>query len=253
MAAAFAIGAVLPLLLLAIASTKPDIEFWWDFFMGLGFVAAGGIIMLPVLTARFWRFAGHSPRLMVLVHHFHEYLSLIFGAFVVAHIVGLIIREPLLAEYLKLTAPGYMLAGLAATALIVLLVFLSVCRMLLTTRYPVWRWWHAWLSIATITLMVIHIAGAGYYVNRAWEVAALVSFALVPIVLGMIGARLRGGDKGSAHSGDSRGDLTRTVGVSRWMSLGMLFLWMAVAAAFAVTEESAEGDQAAACAESPCI
>ncbi len=244
--------ALVPLAPLAIGISVPDIEFWWDFFMALGFVAAGGIVLLPVLTARLWRIAGHSPPLMTLVHHVHEYLSLALGVLIIAHAAGPIIREPLLVEYIKLTAPAYMLAGLTATLLFAGLLVLSFFRIRLATRYPVWRGWHGVLSAAAIVLMLIHIGGAGYYVDRPWKLWVLAVFALVLTVSGMTGARLQGRNPHSDNVLHSATELSSAVAGGRWMSLGLVCLWMAVAVLFAMEDDSAAEGEAAACEESAC-
>ena len=151
-----------PLLVLNLRRPAP-VDPWWDYSMGLGVAATGALALMPLLSARWWAPQYRSTELSRLVQRLHRRLSYLLLALVAAHVVGLAILEPRVLDYLLPTAPGYMLAGLAALLLACTLVLTARFRARLAWANPGWRRWHAAMSAVCIGLTGWHLWGAAYY------------------------------------------------------------------------------------------
>jgi DMSO/TMAO reductase YedYZ heme-binding membrane subunit len=84
-----------------------------------------------------------------------------------AHVVILLVSEPLLLEHLKPTAPPYMLAGLGASVLLFVLVISSITRWRrrLWPDYRRFKWQHAWLAVICLLLACWHVVASDFYLN----------------------------------------------------------------------------------------
>ena len=137
------------------------------------------------------------PSLLSLHHHQLIGWAALIGA--VFHIGGLLLADPTVVEYLKPTAPLYQLAGIAATALLLVVV--------LSSLVSVRRWWpshrgfqatHVTLGIVLVALIAAHVAVTDRYVGRA---APRALFVLVSI--GAIAMLLRARAPSAAGRGSS--------------------------------------------------
>lgn len=151
-----------PLGVLALRRPVP-VDPWWDYCMGLGVAATGALALMPLLSARWWAPQYRSTELSRLVQHLHRRLSYLLLVLLAAHVVGLVVLEPRVLDYLLPTAPGYMLAGLLALLLICTLVLTARFRARLAWANPGWRRWHAGMSAASICFTGWHLWGAAYY------------------------------------------------------------------------------------------
>ena len=239
----------IPLALVVLGLLAPRVVPWWDFLMGLGLAAAGGLVVLPLVTARFWRRTGHAAKFMTATHHLHRYLSYGLSVAVLVHIAGFLVLDTLTIEYIKLSAPGYMLSGLIASALLIVLTVTSLFRLQWGPRYPAWRLWHAILSALTLALMLHHLIGSGYYFDSAWKSATLILVALIPTALSLQHApRER-----SAHEPPSADALSLPeIRVGRRSALTMLAIWLVAAALFAIPNDLETEEEEVACAGSEC-
>jgi len=163
--------------LLTVLYATPLTGVVWDFANALGYVAVAYFLLLFVFHGKqkvYPLFKGH------FFTRFHRDLG--FGAFILTflHIVILLIQEPLLLEHLKLSAPWYMLSGLLASLLMVILVLSSLVRF----RSRIWKdyrrfqWTHKWGAILLVMLIGFHIVGSGYYMNSPFKVILLSAFCL---------------------------------------------------------------------------
>ena len=209
--AALAAGAALPLMLVLAAAMPAPEDFSWDALMAAGFLAAGGISLLPVVTARRAVRLQRSASVARAGFELHELLSYLFVGGVLVHAVGLIVYQPVIIEYMKLSAPGYMLAGTASAVMLLLIVALSKRPRRRFSRYNAWRRTHAMLSLSAIVLMTYHVTGSGYYLVPsiwAWLLTAIVA---APTCLSVIGRRgVAAAEKGIApafNTGASSGHL----------------------------------------------
>lgn len=93
----------------------------------------------------------------------------------VAHTAGYLVMQPLTLDYLLPTAPIYMLAGLLALILYVVLTVTSLHgprRHLFASS----RWFQAFhIIVATILLLavVLHLVGSSLFLNTLWKQATL--------------------------------------------------------------------------------
>lgn len=154
----------LPLLALAMLGVSllpdryPAAGLLWDFLNGLGFGALAVIVFLG------WD--SESPATHPRVR-LHQHLATVGCLLMGGHVVGFLIADPLLLEYLKPTAPLSMLAGLAA-AVAMLAVTVSAYPSLRRRCYgsfPRFRRWHRNTGIVLLGLAIWHVVGAGYSVG----------------------------------------------------------------------------------------
>jgi|GEM_PF-1180262 len=157
----------------------------WDLAMGLGVAAATIVALLPVLSARWWAGAQGGSSLLRLMQRLHRDLAWLCMGFVLLHVLALLWLEPRTLDYLLLSAPGYMLAGLGALLLMLALIVSSSAR--LKRRWPqgVWRRWHAAMSLGVVALGLWHLLGAGFYFAGLGAQAALLCLLGVPAVIAL--------------------------------------------------------------------
>tara|TARA_R110002110_G_C13470525_1_gene721014 strand:+ start:133021 stop:133812 length:792 start_codon:yes stop_codon:yes gene_type:complete len=170
-----------PLVLVSIAQRAPSVNLLWDVANAMGYLALALIILLFVYTGRPRAFPAFSGGFFAALHRHFGFIAL---ALIVGHTGILLYAEPLLVEHLKLTAPVHMLTGLASALVILLLTATSitVVRRRLWEDYQRFRGVHAWLSIAALALLLLHVLGSGYYLNTSWKMVALL--LVCAIVLG---------------------------------------------------------------------
>jgi len=123
---------LLPLLIIYVATAPAGISLWWDWANAVGFMACALYLLLTGL-----------------------------------HVGVLLLIEPMLLEHLKLTAPLYMLAGLVASVLILLLVVCSIplFRKRLWSDYYRFKLIHRWGALLTLGLVFFHVGSSQFYLN----------------------------------------------------------------------------------------
>ena len=154
----------LPLVLAAQFPPAPAIGFVWDLANTLGFLALAACLLLFAYPGRPRAFPPFNGRFFANMHRHLGYLAL---ALLAGHIGPLLYAEPLLWQHLKLSAPGYMLAGLAAAVMMTLLVISSITplRRRIWADYHRFRALHALLALACLGSMLWHVIGSRYYLN----------------------------------------------------------------------------------------
>jgi len=181
--ASIIVAIILPVFLV-VPPVAPGNALWWDFLMALGYVATGLLFLLPLLTTRFWflvRGDASEANSMLLAHRMVTYLACLF---LIVHVVGLLILDTLVIEYLKASAPWGMVAALLATSVICVSIVQSEFRIKLKMGYKSWRVWHMILSAVAVIGTFYHIFEARYFVQSASEIFALsVLSATVGIVI----------------------------------------------------------------------
>ena len=170
---------------LVLWSQRPGVDWAWDLAMGLGTAAATIVALLPVLSARWWAGAQGGSALLRVIQRLHRDLAWLCAACVLLHVLGLLWLEPRTLDYLLLSAPGYMLAGLGAVLLMVALIVTSFARLKRRWAQPVWRRWHAAMSLGAVGLGLWHLLGAGFYFADAGAQAALLCLLGVPALIAL--------------------------------------------------------------------
>ena len=171
-----------PLLVLLAGPTPPGLGFWWDFSVALGFAGLAMMGVQFVLTARFRR--ATAPYGIDIIYYFHRYLGMVTLGVVCAHPLVLIADNPALLGLLNpFEAPWPMTAGVMSAAALAALVISSVGRQTLGLTYEPWRATHIVLSIAAVSLALLHLEGVQYYAASPWKRLLWRVFALTWIAV----------------------------------------------------------------------
>ena len=177
--------AMAPLAIVNGIAAQPRVAPWWDWLMAVGLIALGIMAALPLITARYSRTAIDTSYFARLAHQFHQWLSYVVIAFVLLHAIGLIVFDTVLIEYLKLSAPLPMLAGIVAAVILLWVTISSLVRESWYVRYRNWRRWHALLAAAALALTIYHVVAIGYYSGSKAASSSLVAWFLIPTLLSL--------------------------------------------------------------------
>ncbi|MEZ5560955.1 MAG: ferric reductase-like transmembrane domain-containing protein [Pseudomonadales bacterium] len=130
----------------------------WDLLNGIGLSACA------VLAAIGWE--AESPARAAGMDR-HTGLGVVALLLVLGHAVGLLVYDPVLLEYLRPTAPGYMLCGLGALAALALLTLGSYPRprRRLYGNHRRFRLWHRLTWLAVLLALAWHVIGSGFYLH----------------------------------------------------------------------------------------
>ncbi len=174
---------------LALVAGPPVAGFLWDWANLVGFVAFGCMLLPLFYTGRPRAFPPFSGRFFANLHRDIGYLAL---GLVLLHVGVLLYAEPLLLEHLKPAAPLYMLAGLVAALLCLLLVVPSITslRRRLWRDYHAFRRLHGWLALLMLVMALWHVGASGFYLNHRFKFALLL-YACVLLVFAYRAGRSR--------------------------------------------------------------
>ena len=78
----------------------------WELLMLLGFVAAGGLALLPVLTGRWARVLRRSVSTVRAGYRLHDVFGYLVAGLVLAHGIGALIAEPTTLGVLEVERPA---------------------------------------------------------------------------------------------------------------------------------------------------
>ena len=200
----------------------PAVDLAWDWANTLGYLGTAICLLLFIYAGRPRTFPPFSGRFFANLHRDLGYLAL---ALVAGHVTLLLVAEPVLLEHLKPSAPLYMLAGLVASVLLLVLVVSSLTGL----RKRIWsdyRWFkmlHALLAIACVAFIGWHVAGSRFYLNTAPKLAAGGV-----AVIGLMGFYLWG--RLGRRPGNPRASRIRdTAGFSHLASYGSVLLLVTIA------------------------
>ena len=210
------LAALLLLLVCAAPDALPAAGFMWDWLNGVGICAVAALCALhldadkPAMAARM---AGHRN------------LAMVCAALACVHAFGLLIADPIVFEYLKPTAPAYMLVGAVGFIALVALTVTSIgaARHRVYASFRHFGHWHTGLAIAVVIMSAWHVLGTGFAIRGGWSVAAFVAItAGVPIYAYV---RRRQNKKDPRRSSDPGGTGTAPLAASSFL----LFLLLAAA------------------------
>ena len=141
---------------------------YWELGNGIGFAAFGGLLYLTISSGR---------HLDVQLHQ-----VLAFGVLflALAHVCWFLLGDPVVVEYVKVSAPDYMWLGVASLVLLFVLVTSALLpdRLRLHKDYSVFKYWHRIIAIATILSATYHIVVSNFYVNSKLQLLLFVTVAV---------------------------------------------------------------------------
>ena len=148
----------------------PAAGFWWDWLGGLGFCALAVIAYLG--------FDSDSP---VSNQRLHRNLALVASILTAIHVLGYLLLDRLLIEYLKPTAPLYMLAGLLGVVGVVgaTTSAFPTPRRRIFSRFSTFRIWHRWLVAVTVIGSLWHVLGTRFSIWGPLKVSLMVLLTLL--------------------------------------------------------------------------
>ncbi len=203
----------------------------WDALMLLGFIAAGALSLLPLITGRRSQRVDRSPALVVATHSLHRAFGYLLTLLVLVHGVGLLLIDPLLIEYIQPAAPGYMWAGVFCVLLCLALLWQGAYSRLKFRAYTPWRRWHAVLSVLVLASMAVHVLGSGYYVdNLAGQIViggcmALPTFvSLLPSLLPSWLPRWRARSARNSQAPEFAANLLWLIPLLAWLAILLLLV-----------------------------
>ena len=221
----------LPILLIMQIPMVPVVGVTWDLANLLGYLSLACCLLLFVYAGRPLAFPPFSGRFFANLHRELGYIALLLAA---AHVGILLISEPLLLEHLKPAAPLYMLSGLVASLLLLILVISSIPRFRrrLWPDYHRFKFLHAWLAIACVALVLWHVVGSSFYLNTVTKL--VIGSLAAAAVLGLyLWRRYR-----SQRSARRPGRIRDTAAYSHWIAYGSLALLLMAVVVIAVLRVS---------------
>jgi hypothetical protein len=161
----------------------------WELSQLCGLAGFIGCILLAGASIR-PRQARPRTLLALRAHALAGWLTL--GA-VVVHIVGLLLADPQVREYLKPSAPLYQMAGIGAGVLLIALTLTAIAaaRRQLWSSHRGFQATHVTLSCGVLVLSAAHILATGRYAGNPWS-RSLAIAAVVGGALMMLRARVFG-------------------------------------------------------------
>lgn len=147
----------------------------WDLANGVGFAA---IVCVLVLSLETGRGLGAVKR--------HERIAWFCLILVLLHAGIFLVSDSVVIEYLKLSAPMYMLVGIGATLLLLALAVSSQpsIRRRLWAGHASFKQIHWWLAMSMLGLAVYHVAGSAFYLRAFWQQALfVVAMIALPVLM----------------------------------------------------------------------
>lgn len=143
----------------------------WDTANALGFAAMAGLLFLS------------SPRGARLAPTQHQLIAYGLVLLIGAHVLWFLLLDSVVSEYVKLDAPAYMLSGIAAAVLTLVLVLTALMptRTSVHKTFAGFRRWHRYIAVTAIIASAYHLIGSGLYLQTSLQTTLL--FALCALVI----------------------------------------------------------------------
>ena len=143
---------------------------YWELGNGLGFVCFAALLYLTLEG----RSAGGGRS------SYHRRIGYVALFTLLAHSVWFLLGDPIVIEYLITGSPVYMVLGLFALALCLILVLTSISN----TRQKIYhgsgafRFWHRYMAISLLFMSAAHIALSGFYFDNILQIGLLATLVL---------------------------------------------------------------------------
>lgn len=157
----------------------------WDALNGIGLASTALLAFLCIETGA----ARSRPAPQAAFYgRLHRNLGLVAVTGIGIHAIGMALADPVTLEYWKPSAPLYMLAGMAAAVLLMVLAAaaLPMPRRTLFGRPPMFRRWHRYGALLVIGLAAWHVLGSGFYLDTR---AKQIVFAAIAVALPVLASR----------------------------------------------------------------
>jgi cytochrome b561 len=184
--ARYAAWVAILVLLLALPAFGGFTGIGWEASQVAGYVGALTCILLAGAPLR--PRVSLPPALVSL--RLHSLLGWVALITVAVHIIGLVLADRTVIEYLKPTAPLYQIAGIAATASLLFLVFsgLAAARRRLWRSHRGFQATHVVVAYLMVCLIAVHVIVTARYLG-GWGRRTLFAAAAVSAVLMLLRAR----------------------------------------------------------------
>lgn len=169
-------------------SPQPGLTPLWDLSNAWGYLGATLLLMVFIFTGRPLESPFYEGKFFMSLH---RDLGFGIGLLIGLHIVFHLLNEHAVLEYMLPSAPGYMLAGVAAALLTTLILSLS----LLKTRRRLWsdhsrfKTCHFWIAALILVLTGIHILGSGFYSQTGWKRVAWCALTVAALWMPYLASR----------------------------------------------------------------
>lgn len=158
----------LPFVLLLLENAMPGINPAWDFANAAGLFSGLLLALLFLYSGRPLSQPYYDGKFFMTLHRDLGYAATLLLAL---HIGVLLVSEPLVIDYFKLSAALPMLSGTLTTLLLVILVPASLpgVRQKLWRNHQRFKRWHYGLGALMLTLTAVHVIGVGFYTRELWK------------------------------------------------------------------------------------
>lgn len=161
-----------PILLMAIEANTAGLQ--WDLLNTMGFLAFGLSLLLFFELGKRRENSQHRFKGLFYIN-LHRFVAYVVLGLAVGHSIAFLVLEPVTINYILLSAPMYMLAGLAALIVLLVLVLSSETkfRRFLFDQYKRFKYFHAVLAVLYIVLVWVHLAYSKFYLTLSISLAFL--------------------------------------------------------------------------------
>ena len=151
---------------------------YWELGNGFGFVCFAALLYL---TLEGCSVGGGRLR----YHRLIGYLALFT---LVAHSLWFLLGDPIVVEYLKPGSAVYMVLGLFALALCLILVLTSIinARQKVYHGHTAFKLWHRYMAISLLFMSAAHIALSGFYFDTILQIGLLAALVLAVVFAPLI-------------------------------------------------------------------
>lgn len=146
---------------------------YWELGNGLGFVCFAALLYLTLEGRSVG--GGRLP-----YHRLIGYLALLT---LMAHSLWFLLGDPIVFEYLKPGSSVYMVLGIFALLLCLVLVLTSIinARQKVYHGHAAFKLWHRYMAISLLFMSAVHIALSGFYFDNILQIGLLAALVLAVV------------------------------------------------------------------------
>jgi hypothetical protein len=189
---------------------------YWEAANAFGFIAFSGIL---VLMANGYSKSGYS--------HFHRWFGIVIFVSMLIHALWFLIEDATVLEYLLPGAPVYMVLGISALLISVLITASSFKRPAKVSyvNARTFRYWHNWQAILILVLSALHIAMSGFYFRATWQWVLITALSILCFVLPAPTISAKKGERRQSLISLTLLSLASFIAIIAFIFLRSSFLW----------------------------